>query len=209
LLFNVFADTPISPKPYLSSQIPVYYMNMLPSEAELLQCARQANEQALGEIYDAYSSRLYGYAYRLSGDDAFAKDVVSETFYRFLVALRDGGGPREHLLAYLYRVAYHLVVDNARRQPYANLFLDESFIATDANPSERGDERETQAREALWELTSEQRQVIVLKYFEGFSNEDVAIAMGKPIGSIKSLQSRALAALRRVMSQVSEGVPND
>jgi RNA polymerase sigma-70 factor (ECF subfamily) len=184
-------------------------MNMSTSEAELLQCARQSNEQALGEIYDTYSPRLYGYAYRLSGDDSFAKDVVTETFYRFLVTLRNDGGPREHLVAYLYRVAYHLIVDNARRQPHANLFLDESFIATDADPSERGDERETQAREALRELTSEQRQVIVLKYFEGFSNEEVAVAMSKPVGSIKSLQSRALAALRRVMSQVSEGVPND
>ena len=69
-------------------------MNMPISEAELLQRARQANGQALGEIYDTYSPRLYGYAYRLSGDDAFAKDVVAETFYRFLVTLRDGGGPR-------------------------------------------------------------------------------------------------------------------
>lgn len=183
-------------------------MNMPTPEAELLQHARQANEPALGEIYDAYSPRLYGYAYRLCGDDAFAKDVVAETFYRFLVALRDGGGPREHLAAYLYRVAYHLIVDNARRQPRANLFLDESFIAADADPGERSDEQ-AQAREALWKLTSEQRQVIVLKYFEGFSNEEVAAALGKPVGSIKSLQSRALAALRRVMSQENEGVPHD
>jgi len=184
-------------------------MNMPTSEAELLQCARQANEQALGEIYDTYSPRLYGYAYRLSGDDAFAKDVAAETFYRFLVALRDGGGPREHLAAYLYRVAYHLIVDNARRQPRADLFLDESFVATDADPGERSDERQAQAREALWQLTSEQRQVIVLKYFEGFGNEEVAAALGKPVGAVKSLQSRALAALRRVMSQQSEGVSHD
>ncbi len=184
-------------------------MNMPISEGELLQRARQANEQALGEIYDAYSPRLYGYAYRLSGDDAFAKDVVAETFYRFLVTLRDGGGPREYLVSYLYRVAYHLIVDNSRRQPHADLFLDETFIAADADPGGRSDEREAQAREALWKLTSEQRQVIILKYFEGFNNEEVAAALGKPIGSIKSLQSRALAALRRVISQEREGVPND
>lgn len=181
---------------------------MLNSEANLLQRARNADEQALGEIYDIFSQRIYGYVYRLSGDETFAKDVMAETFYRFLIALRNGGGPREYLAAYLYRVAYHLVVDQARKQPRADLPLDESFIAANSDPQKRLDEREAQARAALWQLTPEQRQVIVLKYFEGFSNEAAAAALGKPVGAIKSLQARALASLRRVLSR-EEGVSND
>lgn len=177
------------------------------SETELLQMARQANEAALGEIYDAYSPRLYGYAYRLTGEDAIAKDIVAETFYRFLLALHDGGGPNEHLAAYLYRVAYHLVVDNSRRKPRTDLFLEETLVAIDSDPGQRADDQKL-AREALWKLTTEQRQVIVLKYFEDFSNEQVAVALGKPVGSIKSLQSRALAALRRVLGEKNEGVLN-
>ena len=184
-------------------------MNMTTSETELLQGARQANEATLGEIYDAYSPRLYGYAYRLTGDDAIAKDVVAETFYRFLLALRDGGGPNEHLTAYLYRVAYHLVVDNSRRQPRTDLLLEETLAAIDSDPSQNADELQILARAALWKLTTEQRQVILLKYFEDFSNEQVAVALGKPVGSIKSLQSRALAALRRVLGEKNEGVLND
>lgn len=184
-------------------------MNMTTSEAELLQGARQANEAVLGEIYDAYSPRLYGYAYRLTGDDAMAKDVVAETFYRFLLSLRDGGGPNEHLAAYLYRVAYHLVVDNSRRQPRTDIFLDETLVAIDSDPSQNADNQQKLARAALWKLTTEQRQVIVLKYFEDFSNEQVAVALGKPVGSIKSLQSRALAALRRMLGEKKEGVLND
>jgi RNA polymerase sigma-70 factor (ECF subfamily) len=184
-------------------------MNMSTSETELLQRARQADEGALGEIYDAYSPRLYGYAYRLTGDDAIAKDVVAETFYRFLLALRDGGGPNEHLAAYLYRVAYHLVVDNSRRQPRTDLFLEEILVAKDSDPSQNAYEQQKLAREALWKLTTEQRQVIVLKYFEDFSNEQVALTLGKPVGSIKSLQSRALATLRRMLGEKNEGVMND
>jgi RNA polymerase sigma-70 factor (ECF subfamily) len=183
-------------------------MNMFTSEAVLLQRARTPDEQALGEIYDIFSPRIYGYAYRLSGDDAVAKDVMAETFYRFLVALRKKGGPREHLAAYLYRVAYHLIIDRTRSRSYTDLPLEESLIAADADPEKRFNEQEAQARAALWQLTSEQRQVIVLKYFEGFSNEETAAALGKPVGAIKSLQSRALAALRRMLSQ-EEGVPND
>jgi RNA polymerase sigma-70 factor (ECF subfamily) len=185
-------------------------MNMTTSEAELLQGAQQADEGALGEIYDVYSTRLYGYAYRLTGDDAIAKDVVAETFYRFLLALKDGGGPNEHIAAYLYRVAYHLVVDNSRRQPKTDLLLEETLVAAiDSDPGQNADEQQKLAREALWLLTAEQHQVILLKYFEGFNNEQVAVALGKPIGSIKSLQSRALAALRRALVEKNEGVLND
>jgi RNA polymerase sigma-70 factor (ECF subfamily) len=107
-------------------------------------------------------------------------------------------------------VAYHLVVDHARRQPRADLSLEESLIAADADPGDGADEREAQARAraraALWQLTAEQQQVIILKYFEGLSNGEVATALDKPVGAVKSLQSRALAALRRMLSQESEGV---
>ena len=55
------------------------------------------------------------------------------------------------------------------------------------------------ARAALWSLTPEQRLVIALKYFGGLSNEEVAVALGKPISAVKSLQHRALDALRRLL----------
>ena len=59
-------------------------------------------------------------------------------------------------------------------------------------------------RAALARLTDEQRQVIVLKFYEGLSNEEVASAINKPVGAVKALQHRALAALRRALAQVVE-----
>jgi RNA polymerase sigma-70 factor, ECF subfamily len=58
---------------------------------------------------------------------------------------------------------------------------------------------QARARAALWQLTPDQRLVVTLKYFEGFDNEEIAVALGKPIGAVKSLQHRALAALRRIL----------
>jgi RNA polymerase sigma-70 factor (ECF subfamily) len=52
---------------------------------------------------------------------------------------------------------------------------------------------------ALTLLTPEQRQVIMLKFLEDFSNDEIAEALDKPIGAVKSLQHRALASLRRLL----------
>lgn len=61
-----------------------------------------------------------------------------------------------------------------------------------------------EVRRALLSLTSEQRQVIVLKYLEDWSNQEVAKALEKPVGAVKSLQHRALNALRRALVEPTE-----
>ena len=57
-----------------------------------------------------------------------------------------------------------------------------------------------QVRRALMQLTPTQRQVIVLKFLEGWSNAEIAKTMKRPVGAVKSLQHRALAALNRLLT---------
>ena len=77
------------------------------SEQELLQRASQLETAALAEIYDLYSPGLYRYAMRLIGDATVAEDCVAETFARFLRSLQKRLGLRDHLQAYLYRIAHN------------------------------------------------------------------------------------------------------
>ena len=172
-----------------------------PLDAYLPQ-AYQLDSQALTEIYEALSPPLYRYAYRLLGHTRDAEDIVAEVFQRLLVALRHGNGPREHLSAYLYRIAHNLITDRYRRGPQPEAELDEALAATDDDPAEAAAQHIAQARtrSALWKLTADQRQVILLKYFEGLRNEEAAAALGKPVGAIKSLQHRALDSMRRVLA---------
>ncbi len=164
--------------------------------------ARLFDEGALTEIYRTLNRPLYAYAYRLVGDGCEAEDLVAEAFRRFLLALRNGGGPREHLTAYLYRTLHNLITDRYRHRPKPDLPLDESLEAADDDPALAAPIHiaQAQARAALWRLTSEQRLVITLKYYEGLSNDEVAAALGKPVGAVKSLQHRALEALRRLLA---------
>jgi RNA polymerase sigma-70 factor (ECF subfamily) len=182
---------------------------MSKSGDQWLKGARALNEEALASIYDAFNSPLFRYAYRLLGDEEAAEDVVAETFLRFLRSISAGGGPKNHLKAYLYRVAHNLIVDRFRRNPPIELSLDIDTLTLhniNDNPEENTERsiEQAQVRRDLWKLTSDQRQVIVLKFFEGLSNQEVSEVLGKPVGAVKSLQHRGLNALRRLLADLEE-----
>jgi len=161
---------------------------------------RRLDPEALGAVYDALSPGLFRFAYRLLGDSQIAEDVVAETFSRLLTAIRNGGGPQVYLRAYLYRIAHNLAMDHHRATaPLPLEEADDRLLAEGLSLDDDARDRQA-ARQALWLLTSDQRQVIVLKFYQGLSNEEVAAALDKPVGAVKSLQHRALDALRRILS---------
>ena len=171
-------------------------------EQELLQLASKFKSQALAQIYDAYSPGIYRYAMRLLGDVTLAEDCVADTFSRFLNSLQKKQGPRDHLQAYLYRIAHNWVVDHYRGQPEA-LELDASFRSEADVPENEAAKRirQKQVRNAIQQLSPDQQKVIALKYLEDWSNEEVARVLHKPVGAIKSIQHRALESLRKFLSE--------
>lgn len=173
------------------------------NETQLLERARQFDEEALGLIYDQLSPALYAYAFRLLGDVQQAEECVSETFYRLLKALQAGNGPQSFLKAFLYRTAHNWIVDQYRRNPRTPEPLDEEMAEQRPGPEQQASLALEQAevRTALGLLTPDQRQVIVLKYYQGLENEQIAAAVNKPVGAVKSLQQRGLAALRRALGE--------
>ena len=170
---------------------------------ELLQSARALDPQALAAIYDLHSPGLFRYAMRRLGDVNLAEDCLSETFSRFLRALHAGRGPRDHLQAYLYRVAHNWIVDHYRRGPEPAEELTERIREDGPDTEEQVTQRlrQERLRTSLQKLTPDQQQVIALKYLEGWRNQEIALAMRKTIGSVKSLQHRALAALQRDLQE--------
>jgi RNA polymerase sigma-70 factor, ECF subfamily len=172
------------------------------TEAAFLERVQRFDEGALAEVYDRYSPAIYRYSARLLGNGDQAEECVAETFSRFLVALRNGRGPQEHLQAYLYRIAHNWITDTYRRQPPPALPLDPELSAgSEQDPQHAAAERldQQKIRAALQLLTPEQRQIITLRFLEDLPIEEVAQAVKKPAGAVKALQHRALAALRRIL----------
>ena len=170
----------------------------------LLQRAKRFEPAALEEIFDLYSQGIYRYAFRLLGDAELARECMSETFSRFLEALRRDSGPDNYLQAYLYRIAHNWVTDSYRSKVPPSLPLDLDIQADssyDPQHALAGNWTSEQVRAALALLTPDQRHVIVLRFLEGMDTSEIAQALGKPVGAIKALQHRGLEALRRIMAQ--------
>lgn len=168
----------------------------------LLERARAFDEQALGQIYDAYFERLCRYAYRWVDDAEAAQDIAAEALLRWLNALGHGRAP-DNLGAWLYSVAHNLAMDAYRKHPPGRTVRLEPELIQLQGPDVQADVEQqlarAQVRRAMARLTPEQQKVVVLKFLEGYSNSEVSALMDKPVGAIKSLQHRALAALRRVL----------
>lgn len=162
--------------------------------------ASKGDALALGQIYDAYAARIFRYMYRRLGDRQLAEDLTGDVFVRLV---ETSGTPRfcqGSLAPWLYRLAHNRLVDHFRRHREVPL-PDDLDIADESESDDVLSAREV--RRALRDLTTDQQQVIVLKFFEGLSNAEVAAALDKPEGAVKSLQHRGLDALRRRM--ISDG----
>ena len=178
--------------------------NPVSDEQRLLQRASQIETQALAEIYDTYSPGIYRYSMRLLGDESLAEDCVADTFARFLKSLQERRGPSDNLQAYLYRIAHNWIVDQYRNNRETVELSDVLRSEGDVPEEEAAKHiRQKQVRQAIHHLTPEQQQVILLKYLEEWSNEEVARAVKKPIGAVKSIQHRALRSLNKLLAEKS------
>jgi RNA polymerase sigma-70 factor (ECF subfamily) len=177
---------------------------MSDDEPCLIQQARQGDAAACAALYDRHYDAVYRYCYYHVGDVAQAQDLASEVFVRMIENLATFDMRGRPLLAWLYTIARNLIADAYRRKGRApESPLDEALMTGEDN-SARSAERRLQADHlaaALMRLTEEQRQVILFKFVQDYSNAEVARLMGKSEGATKSLQHRALAALRRALAE--------
>jgi RNA polymerase sigma-70 factor (ECF subfamily) len=172
------------------------------TEKDLLQASQCFDPKALEQVYDLYSPELYRYAARFLGDACVAEECVAESFSRFLKAVRAGRGPKEFLRAYLYRIAHNWITDYYRHAP--NVIELQETQAGDGNSPEQEAElriRQAQMCKAILQLTPDQQQVIAFKFLEDWQNEEIARALHKPVGAVKSLQHRALARLKVILQR--------
>jgi RNA polymerase sigma-70 factor (ECF subfamily) len=183
-------------------------LDHLSDEALLALCSR-GNESALAELYDRYGRAAFGLALRILRDRSLAEDAVQEGF---LAVWRTSGAfaaerakPSTWILTLVHRRAVDLVRREERRRgeplevaPHA------SGAATDEEAWLR--EQRQLVQEALRKLPPEQREALELAYYGGFTQSELAEALGQPLGTIKSRMFAGLKRLRELLAESGFGV---
>lgn len=172
------------------------------SEERLVEAARAFEEEAWADIYRRHAQQVYAYIYFRIGDKHTAEDLAADVFVRAISGIKGYVWRGTPLLAWLYRIAHNVTVDY--RKASARRMRHQAPDAAADAPDRRDelgelDERSDMMR-AIGELTAEQQQVIILRFYQGMSSADVAIVMDKPEGAVKAMQLRAVRSLRRIIT---------
>ncbi len=163
---------------------------MIPDE-ELLQRANGGNPDAFETLYRRYRDWVHRLAWRCTGNEQDALDILQETFIYLLQKL-----PNLHLTAsmttFLYPVVKHLSLNlRRRRHPEA----DEEILLAIPAPAAQSEPR-AELTAALAALSEEQREVVLMRFLDDMSLDEIAAALDVPTGTIKSRLHRALETLR-------------
>jgi len=165
--------------------------------------AGKGDAAAFGALYDRYVEAVYRYVFYRVRNDADAEDLVSDVFMRALRAI-PRYEPRVAFLAWLYRIARNAVIDRARRSRIQISFEDalahpnvDQIVEPDATILALSDKEAV--RGALAKLTPLQQEVIVLRFVEGYSTQEIATLVGKREGTVRGIQFRAIGALRQMI----------
>jgi RNA polymerase sigma-70 factor, ECF subfamily len=179
----------------------------LPSDAEIVSLVRGAqahDPQSFDQLYGIFADPLYRYFLYRSGDQHIAEELVSEVFLRMVEAIKAFQLPERAqariFSGWVFRIAYTRLVDHYRQQKRQTVELDESMpspVSADDVVSRTLEQEELRA--AILRLTPEQQQVVILRFIERLSTEEVATITGQTIGAVKAMQHRALNAMAKIL----------
>lgn len=176
----------------------------------LIQRLARGDEAALEAVYNRYGGACYRLARRIVGDSQLAEDVVQQVF----LTLWQGTGynpTRGAVSTWLLSITHHKSVDLIRRDKRhrQRLGADEELLevaAAGPGPDEQAWSllRAERTRSALQDLPAEQREVLLLAYYGGYTQTEIADLTGTPLGTVKS---RTFQAMKRLRVQLA-GITN-
>ena len=161
------------------------------SDTELVEQARIGDMESLGELYRRHYPAAVGIAYARGSDRHLAEDAAQEAF---AVVCRDLGRLRrpDRFVSWLGAICRRLATRAAKARPRHRLPDEANLPAATGNP---GDDRRDVVRQAVRRLPLRAREVIVLRYFNGLSHEQIASTLGI---SPQAVHGRLIRARRRI-----------
>jgi RNA polymerase sigma-70 factor, ECF subfamily len=160
-------------------------------EQLLLHRVRSYDRSVAEKLIDEFYSRIYRFVYSICHNRETARDLTQETFYRFWQKL-DSYQNRCRLITWLFQIAYHAFLDDVKRKKSHGEQISVYEIELSVPAQESGED----LARLLKELPEEQRNVIILFYYEDLSIKQIAKILEIPPGTVKSRLHNAKAKLK-------------
>jgi RNA polymerase sigma-70 factor (ECF subfamily) len=186
------------------------------SDGVLMRRLTDGDESALETLYDRYCRPAYSLARRITGDSVFAEEVVQEVFLALWKDPAKYDPARGGFPSWLLAATHHKAVDAVRREQTvrkrrATLAEEAAFYvsapAADIPPVEdaawaglRGE----RVRKALGTLPAPQREALVLAYYAGYTQSEIAARTDTPLGTVKTRMLAGMRRLRDLLDEVSD-----
>jgi RNA polymerase sigma-70 factor (ECF subfamily) len=177
------------------------------TEKQLIEGCRRGDPEAFRALFEKYKDLVYSVALRYSGDPAVAQDIAQDTFLKLFSALGSFRGD-SNFEAWLYRMVVNSCFDQKRKTRRLTPLLDgilDALRTPDVSVLDEvlRSEMSTYVRSVVDGLPANQKMVVVLRYTQGLSYEEIAGILGCSTGTIASRLNRAHKLLERRLSRLA------
>jgi RNA polymerase sigma-70 factor (ECF subfamily) len=179
------------------------------TDVELLKAVARGDEQALAQLYDNYRVILFGLLIRILNSREEAEDVLQEVFLQVWRRARDFDETRGKPFTWLVTLARSRAIDRLRslgaRDRVAQASVREAAeeVSDAARDTFRSEQRAL-VTSALSQLPEEQKRPLVLAYFDGLTQSEIAAKLGAPLGTVKTRMRAGMIKLRELLTGKNE-----
>jgi len=186
------------------------------NQCDVIEACQRGDHEAFRVLFETHKDRVYSIELRYAGNSAAAMDIAQDTFLKLLSNIGQFRGDAS-FQSWLYRLVVNSCLDYHRRKrrflPLLEHGLDDAIeqaLDRFRVPRESAlhgllrEEQEERVQQVVAQLPEEQRIVVVLRYTEGLSYEDIAAALGCRRGTVASRLNRAHKALERRLSHLRQ-----
>ncbi|MGN6180425.1 MAG: RNA polymerase sigma factor [Mucilaginibacter sp.] len=171
------------------------------SEEELIAALRNREKIAMEALYDMYSASLYGVIFRIVTDTATAEDVLQDTFVKIWNSFGGYDADKGRLFTWMVNIARNLAIDKIRSKDFKNQNknqeLENNVVAIDEQRNTMYKPELLGIKELVETLKPEQKSILDLIYFKGYTHVEAADELGVPLGTIKTRLRTAIGQLRK------------
>lgn len=176
-------------------------------DEKLIRLVVKKNEQAFKMIYDRYKQPIYNFILRYTGNRELAQDLLQDTFKRlwFKSSLFDKS--RGSFKNWFYKLTLNVIRQEMvkKRYTYGHVDIDKhEYIADQTQESNDGVAEKELIIKALNQLTEPQREIIVLKHYQGLQYKEICSITGIPEGTLKARFHTAIKNLKTIVSDLQD-----